>query len=83
MHQNCHLTRDFAFSLRNCTFGAFLTSELMITCQIAILTRFKWFELRMSTFGTDSKIDYICEANQASASELLQTLFCTKNQDPS
>jgi len=57
------LTRDYL--IFSSSFGAFFSPKLMITCRIAILVRFKWFE-----------------ANQTRASELLQTLFCTKNGTP-
>ena len=53
----------------------------MITCQIAILVHFKLFELALLVQIRTNTLhqNCVCEENQSRASELLQTLFCTKN----
>ena len=85
MHQNCELTRDYSFSLRSFSFGAFFSPKWMITCQNAILVHSKWFEwlllvqIRTKTLHQNC----VCESNWTRGSELLQTLFCTKNGPPS
>ena len=85
MHQNCELTRDYSFSLRSFSFGAFFSPKWMITCENAILVHSKWFEwvllvqIRTNTLHQNC----VCESNWTRGSELLQTLFCTKNGPPS
>jgi len=83
-HQNCEFTRDYSFSLRHCSFGAFFAPKLRITCQIAILMRFKWFEWALLVHYRSIALhqNCICEANSTRVSELLQTLFCIKNRSP-
>ena len=81
MHQKCNLTRDSSFFLRNLIFGAFFSPKLMITCQITLLVHFKLFECTLLVHIRSISLHQkcVCEPNYTRGSELLQTLFCTKN----
>ena len=81
MHQNC----DWSLILeKKCTKTAISKRKGIIKCQCPILVRLKWFEwallvqIRTNTLYQNC----VCEGNQTRASELLQTLFCTKNGSP-
>ena len=72
------------FSLRNLSFGAFF-SKLIITCQITLLVHLKLFECALLVHIRSNALHQkcVCESNSTRGSELLQTLFCTKNHTPS